>query len=234
MKQLWAAAVLVVLLAISATAVHWFFWGEDLHYESSPGAGHALMAAYLDEEAERIVRAEGLERSEYCLRVPPWRQQFDDGCDLVRPAATGRWRQCTPYRSLNGHCNAIEMRQTLLQNERIRDLLFVRAADICLYITYPTSRTAHGAHSIDCVSPGTEYEMRRIEPMLCVFGLDAAEHVAAPGMAIRRGRQVQDYWCREWEKLVRARSEAQPHDCWFDGAPRPAPGGGTFTGCRRD
>ncbi len=234
MKMLWAAPVLVALLAISVATVHWFFRGEDFQYEYSPGAGHALMAAYLDEEADRIVREEGLNRTDYCLRVPPGRQQFEDGCVLIRPAVTGSWRQCTPYRALNGHCYAIEMRQTLLQNERIRELLFVRAADICLHITNPTPSTGRGAHSIDCVSPGEEYEMRRIEPMLCVFGLDAAEHVAAPGIAIRRGRQVQDYWCREWEKLMRARSEAQPYDCWFDGAPRPAPGGGTFTGCRRD
>lgn len=187
----------------------------------------------LDEEAEQIVREEGLDRNEYCLRVPLWRRQFDDGCVLVRPALTARWRQCTPYRTLNGDCSAIEMRESLLQNRRIRDLLFRRAADICLYVTYPTPRTARGAHSIDCVSPGDEYEARRIEPMLCVFGLDADEHVAAPGIALHRGRQVQDYWCREWEKLVRARSEAQPHDCWL-GVSRPAPGGGTFTGCRRD
>ena len=234
MKLLWAAAVLVVVLASSGAALNWFFRGEELHYASSPGEGHSLMAEYLDEEAERIVREEGLDRNDVCLRVPPWRQQFDNGCALVRPAATGRWRQCTPYRALNSQCYAIEMRQALLQNERIRDLLFTRTADICLYVTYPTPSTGRGAHSIDCVSPGDEYEMRRIEPMLCVFGLDADEHVAAPGMAIRRGRQVQDYWCREWEKLMRVRSEARPHDCWFDGAPRRAPGGGTFTGCRRD
>lgn len=232
MKIFWLGMLLAVAV-LSAAALHWFFRGEDLHYAAMPGEGHAFMAAYLDEEVERIVRTEGLDQSEYCLRVPLWQQQFDDGCVLVRPALTGRWRQCTPYRAMNGHCYAIEMRQSLLQNARVRDLLFSRAADICLYTTNPTPRTVRGAHSIDCVSPGEEWDMRRIEPMLCVLGLDAGEQVATPGIAIRRGREVNDYWCREWEKLVRARSQARPQDCWL-GVTRPAPGGGTFTGCMRD
>jgi hypothetical protein len=228
----WAIAV-VTPAALLLAALCWFFRGEELLYEAVPGSGHALMAAYVDQAAEEIVREERLDRQAYCLRVPVWAEQHDDGCVLVRPALVGQWRQCTPYRALNGHCSAIEMSEALLQNDRIRDLLFVRMADICLYTTNPTPRTARGAHSVDCMSPGREYQVRRIEPMLCVFVLDENEEPAAPAVAVRRGREVQDHWCKEWEKLVRARSQAQPRDCWL-GVARPAPGGGTFTGCRRD
>jgi hypothetical protein len=230
---IWAVAI-AGAVAFLIASLHWFFRGEDLRFEKSPDGGHALMAAYLDKAAEQIAGEEGLDRNAHCLRAPLWREQYDDGCVLVRPALAGRWRQCTPYRAHNGGCYAIEMRQSLLQHKRIRDLLFARAADICVYRSTPSPHTIRSAHSIDCLSPGDEFEMvRRIEPMLCVLAVDEREEPTAPAIAIRRGRQVQDYWCREWEKLVRARSLARPRDCWL-GVRRPAPGGGTFGACRRD
>jgi len=224
------AAAVVVAAFLSVAALHWYFRGKTLIYESVPGTGHAFMAALLDRSAEQIVQEEGLDHDAFCLRVPVWRRHNDDGCVLVRRALVARWRQCTPYRSNNGNCYAIEMSEALLQNRRIRDLLFTRAADICFY----ANRTVRGAYSIDCTSPGDEFEMtHRAEPLLCVFALDESEEPSGPAIAIRRGRQVQDYWCREWEKLVRVRSRAQPTDCWL-GVRRPVPGGGSRSGCRRD
>lgn len=225
---------MVAIVAMLAAVTIWFFRGEDLIYEPVPGEGHARIAAYLDQAAEQIVREEHLERSKYCLRVPLWETQFHDGCVLVRAAMVGRWRQCTPFRALNGGCYAIEMRQPLLENKRIHDLLYERSADMCLYTTNPNRRVVGFAQSIDCVSPGAEYvNVRRIEPLLCVFALDAKEEPAAPAFAVRRGRQTQDYWCHEWEKFVQVRSKGLPKDCWL-GVTRPAPGGGSFGGCKHE
>jgi hypothetical protein len=226
-------AALAVGAALSA-AMYWYFRGEDLRLVKDPGAGDSSMAEMLDKAAEQIVREEGLDREDFCLRVPVWAQQYDDGCVLVRPALVAHRRKCTPYRASNGDCYAVEMRAALFENERMKDLLFARAADICIYSWQVSPTTGRGGRSIDCVSPGDEYQLvRRLEPMLCVFAVDENEEPVTPGIAIRRQREVQDYWCSEADELMRARSEAQPTDCWL-GVRRPAPGGGSFGGCWRD
>lgn len=235
-KMVFAACVVAIAIATGLAAmagVNWYYRGETLAYESVPGSGDGRMAAQIDRDLQEVVREERIDPRAFCLRIPLWAQSYQHGCVLARAALVARRRQCTPYRQQSGGCYAVEVNAALLNNISVRQHVFAHGGNLCLYTSSPAPNVGPGASSIDCVSPGAEYKLvRRINPLLCVVAVDSNERVSRAATAVFRGQVVQDYWCREWEKLARARERAQPHDCWL-GVSRPLPGGGSFTGCDR-
>jgi len=130
-----------------------------------------------------------------CLTPSPGFTQR--GCTLVRMPRPLPFCKETAFS--DGRCRAIEVRDRLLRDGRMRSLINAASRETCVYVGPQNAEGTPRRLVLGCSPPDGEGWVLtyRVNPMtICVIGLDASE-AKAEVFAIRAGRRVDDPWCNE-------------------------------------